>query len=199
MTKKAALYARVSTKKQDLKPQIEILEKYCKEKNFDYKIFSDFAKSGATTFSRPSFKKLMKNLEEFDVVIVTKLDRFGRSVLDLVNNIKMLEAKGVKFISIGDSIDTSSPQGRLHFHIMCAFAEFERSIINERMREGRKRAEKYGSKSGKPCHRPKKDLNLEKEKIKELVEKGVSESFLAKLCGVSRGTMHSRLVEWGWK
>jgi len=127
-------------------------------------------------------------------VVVTKLDRFGRSVQDLVIHINRLESQGQHFVSVGDSIDTSTANGRLMFHILAAFAEFERDIIRERMKAGRARAEKMG----KLTHRPRKLLTDPKqlEEIQKLhFEKKVSAASLARVYGVSRPTMDKRLKE----
>jgi len=193
MIKTVGIYSRVSTSKQDVKPQIEKLKEYCKQNDYNiYKEYVDDAISGSSIEQRKQFQLLMKHAEEkkIDAIVVTSLDRFGRSIQDLVNTIVELETLGIKFISLKENIDTSSAQGRLQFHIMSAFAEFEREIIKERLKDGRERAKEMG----KICHRPQKELP--KQKIIEYHDKGVSISGIAKIFGVSRGTIYRRLKEW---
>ena len=128
---------------------------------------------------------------EIEAVVVTKLDRWGRSVKDLVTSIDELKRCGVHFISIKDNLDTSTPNGRLLFHILSAFAEFEWEIIRERMEAGRERARLQG----KILHRPQK--KLDEREIKRLYELGLSARSVGKIMGVSHNTILSRLREMG--
>jgi DNA invertase Pin-like site-specific DNA recombinase len=193
-------YVRVSTKGQvkapgGIKAQEEQITKWCELQG--HKLLKIHSDPGISSIDkRPGFEKMMKELElkKADGVVVTKLDRFGRSVQDLVLQINNLQAHGQHFVSVGDNIDTSTPNGRLLFHILAAFAEFERDIIGERMKAGRARAEKMG----KLTHRPRKLLTDPKqlEEIKKLhFEKKVSAASLARIYGVSRPTMDKRLKE----
>jgi len=106
---------------------------------------------------RPSLQKLLDDVRKKNVncVIVTKLDRLGRSLQNLLEIVTEFKNNNVDFIVTDQHLDTTTPQGKLLFHILGAFAEFERELIKERMQDGRKKAELSGSKSGKPCHRPK--------------------------------------------
>src|SRR6056297_815229 len=195
-------YARVSTEEQvksgSLNQQIDKIKDYC-ERN-DHQLTKLFTDAGVSAIKeRPEFEKLMETIskngnsqEEVDGIVVTKLDRFGRSVKDLVINMETLQEEDIDFISIGDSLDTSTPNGKLLFHILSAFAEFEREIIRERMQAGRERARA----EGKELHRPKKELDM--ERIRELyTEKGLSARAIAKLMDVSPPTILSRLREMG--
>lgn len=195
-------YVRVSTKGQvkapgGVKAQEEQIRKWCELQG--HKLLKIHGDPGISSIDkRPGFERMMRELEEkkAEGVVVTKLDRFGRSVQDLVLHISRLESQGQHFISIGDSIDTSTANGRLMFHILAAFAEFEREIIRERMKAGRVRAEKMG----KLTHRPRKLLTDPKqlEEIRKLhFEKKVSAASLARIYGVSRPTMNKRLKELG--
>lgn len=103
-----------------------------------------------------------------EALVVTKLDRWGRSVKDLVISIDELKRYGVHFISIEDNLDTSTPNGRFLFHILSAFANFKREIIQERLEAGRERARLQG----KILHRPKK--KLDEREIRRLYEVGLS-------------------------
>ncbi|MBI1741880.1 recombinase family protein [Candidatus Acetothermia bacterium] len=195
-------YIRVSTKGQvkapgGLRAQEEQIRKWCELQG--HKLLKLHSDPGISSIDkRPAFEKMLKELEakKADGVVVTKLDRFGRSVQDLVLHINQLQDRMQHFISVGDNIDTSTPNGRLLFHILAAFAEFEREIIRERMKAGRARAEKMG----KLTHRPRKLLTDPKqlEEIKKLhFEKKVSAASLARVYGVSRPTMNKRLREMG--
>lgn len=138
---KIAIYVRVSTKQQHVENQIVICEKACEREGHEiYKIYSDVI-SGATT-SRPSFNQLMIDLRhyKFDAIMVTKLDRIGRSLQHLLSLFDEFQRKGIHFIAVTQHIDTSSAAGRLQLQIMGAFAEFERNLISERTKEGMQRA-----------------------------------------------------------
>jgi DNA invertase Pin-like site-specific DNA recombinase len=186
-----AKYKRVSTDNQELVLQNEIIDKQIKrmkedKPNQEFKIldFEDFAVSGKT-IERKKFQEMMDLVrkDKIDIIIFTKLDRFGRSLQDLLNTTSELEKHNVKFIAVEQNIDTSTYQGRLSFQIMGAFAEFERNIIRERMQSGRKRAEITGTKSGKPCNRPKSTVDEDGVVFK--YNKGMSMHSIAKEYGVS--------------
>ena len=186
-----AKYKRVSTDNQELVLQNEIIDKQIKRMKEDkphqeFKIldFEDFAVSGKT-IERKKFQEMMDLVrkDKIDIIIFTKLDRFGRSLQDLLNTTSELEKHNVKFIAVEQNIDTSTYQGRLSFQIMGAFAEFERNIIRERMQSGRKRAEITGTKSGKPCNRPKSIVDEDGVVFK--YNKGMSMHSIAKEYGVS--------------
>lgn len=190
-------YARVSTDEQvksgSLNQQIEKIKRYCELHN--HELLELFTDAGISALKqRPEMEKLMEQIrrKECEAVVVTKLDRWGRSVKHLVTSIDELKQLGVHFISIGDNLDTSTPNGRLMFHILSAFAEFEREIIRERMQAGRERAKAEGKK----LHRPRKDLN--NKEIKRLyTEVGLSATAIGKLMKVSTATILSRLREMG--
>ena len=184
-------YKRCSTDNQELKLQDEILDKHIKrmiEDNSDkqYKIldFEDFAVSGKST-DRPEFKKMMALCEKkkINMIIFTKLDRLARSLQDLLNTASKLEDNGIEFVVVEQNLDTSTSQGKLLFHILGAFAEFERTIIRERLEAGRARAEIVGTKSGKPCHRPK--VNIDEDGVRYKYKRGMSMHSIAKQYKVS--------------
>ncbi|GGA86490.1 hypothetical protein GCM10011491_12680 [Brucella endophytica] len=101
-------------------------------------------------FSRPGLLRVLETLSPGDTLIVWKLDRLGRSLLDLVETIDALAARKIEFYSLTECIDTRSPGGRLIFHIMAALAEFERSLIGERTRAGMRAARAKGHHIGRP-------------------------------------------------
>jgi len=186
-----AKYKRCSTDNQELELQDEILDKQIlrmKEDNptneYEVLSFQDFAVSGKSV-DRPDFQKMMDLCEKkkIGIIIFTKLDRLARSLQDLLNITSKLDSNGIKFIVVEQNLDTSTSQGKLLFHILGAFAEFERTIIRERMESGRKKAELVGTKSGKPCHRPKSDID--EDGVRHKYEKGMSMNSIAKQYGVS--------------
>lgn len=186
-----AKYKRCSTDNQELKLQDDILEKCISrikednpEKEYMVLDFEDFAVSGKST-DRPEFKRMMELCEKkkIDVVLFTKLDRLARSLQDLLNTVSKLESKGIKFIVVEQNLDTSTSQGKLLFHILGAFAEFERTIIRERMESGRKKAELIGTKSGRPCHRPR--VEIDKDGVKYKYKQGMSMNQISKFYNVS--------------
>lgn len=136
-------YARVSTLDQNLDSQKDELLKYGCSKIF-------FEKASGKNVERPQLKKLIEVLRENDVVVVYKLDRLGRSLKDLIELINTLAAHKVEFVSIQDGINTSTAVGKLMFHLVGAFAEFERSIISERTKSGLASARARGRVGGKP-------------------------------------------------
>src|SRR6516162_1401659 len=136
-------YARASTQDQSLTGQLEALKAAGADPIYREKI------SGARA-DRPQLAKLMAGLKAGDVVIVTKLDRLGRSTRELLDLIDRIGNAGASFRSLGDPLwDTSSAQGRLLSTLLASIAEFERELIRERTGEGRKRAMAAGIKFGR--------------------------------------------------
>ncbi len=136
-------YARVSTLDQNLDLQLDTLKQFGCEQIFEEKI------SGASK-ERPQLIKLFSILRKGDSVVVWKLDRLGRSLRDLIDLISKMKDLGVTFVSIQDSIDTSTATGRFTFNIFASLAEFEREIISERTRAGLAAARARGRKGGRP-------------------------------------------------
>ena len=130
-----------------------------------------------------------------NLVVFTKLDRLGRSLQDLLNTVTTFQNNQIDFIVVEQSIDTSTPQGRLMFHVLGAFAEFERSLIRERMQSGRKKAMETGSRSGKPCNRPK--TKIDEDGVVFKFQSSVSMNQIAKLYGVSITPIRRILLERG--
>jgi DNA invertase Pin-like site-specific DNA recombinase len=144
---KVAIYVRVSTEEQEADKQEFICQEYCKRSNYEvFKVYKDII-SGTTT-SRPQFNELLKDMRDFkfNTIMVTKLDRMGRSLQHLLSLFDEFGKKKVEFIAVTQNIDTSSSAGRLQMQIMGAFAEFERSLISERTKEGLKFAKNVGKR-----------------------------------------------------
>jgi len=146
---KVALYCRVSTTEQDTMNQEYRLIDYAKVKGWQYDLYKE---TESTRKTRPVKQELLQRLrkEEYDAIVVYKLDRYARSSSELILEVKELVDKGVVFISISDNLDFSTASGKLHFQILCAFAEFERELIRERTIEGLRRTKIQGTKLGRP-------------------------------------------------
>ena len=161
---KVAIYCRVSTEEQDNDKQEYICKEYSQRNNFIItKVYKDII-SGKTT-SRPEFNKLLDDMryQRFDAIVVTKLDRIGRSLGHLISLFEEFNKRGVNFISVTQNIDTTTATGKLQLHVLGAFAEFERNIISERTKEGLKRCTGVG-KRGKD-KQPRKRRGVLKKKL----------------------------------
>jgi len=147
--KKVALYCRVSTDKQTNENQKVRLLQYATDNNLKFELYEEVESSRKT---RPVKQELLRKLrnKEYDAVVVYKLDRWARSSRELILETQELIDKGVGFISLSDNLDFSSAVGKLHFQILAAFAEFERSLISERTKEGIARTKNQGTRLGRP-------------------------------------------------
>lgn len=137
-------YARVSTKDQKLRMQMDALNAV----NCD-QIFKDHGVSGAKA-SRPGLDDMLAELKAGDTVIVFKLDRLGRSVLHLSDLLVRFRDQQIGFVSIAEGINTTTPGGKLVYHLFSAFAEFQRDIIVENTNAGLEAARKRGKRLGRP-------------------------------------------------
>jgi len=146
---KVAIYVRVSTSDQTVENQILRLTEFVNSKGWEFEVFSEVM---STRKTRPVKQALLAKLrqKQFDAVVVFKLDRWARSSTELILDTKELIDKGVGFISVSDNLDFNTAAGKLHFQILSAFAEFERSLISERTKEGIYRARNSGKILGRP-------------------------------------------------
>ncbi len=173
-------YMRCSTDKQSLDMQIEALTKAgCTE------FFKDFAISGGST-SRPGLDACMASLKAGDVLVVYKLDRLGRSLRHVTDLSDYFEKHGIHFQSLTEGFDTTKPAGKLLFHVIAALAEFERSLITERVNAGLVAAKANGKKFG-PKFRIKDEI-----KTKAIAMHRAGNSFIAigKELGLSTASAH---------
>jgi DNA invertase Pin-like site-specific DNA recombinase len=136
-------YARVSTEDQNLDGQLDALNAAGAER-----IFAD--KITGTARSRPELDRLLDQLRQGDVITVTKYDRLARSLRDLLDIVDTIQAHGAGFRSLAEDIDTTTPAGRLVFHVFASIAQFERERISERTKEGLEAARKRGRVGGRP-------------------------------------------------
>jgi putative DNA-invertase from lambdoid prophage Rac len=150
--KRAFLYARVSTVDKEQNPEVQFSEmrEFCRRRDWTLTEFTD--KMSGTKSRRPQFQEMLRQVRQgkCDVVIVFRLNRFARSTRELVNWLDEFQALGVDFVSLHESIDTSTPQGRLLYRIMAALAEFEVDIIRENVRAGLAHARSKGVRLGRP-------------------------------------------------
>lgn len=205
---KAAIYTRVSTADQNPELQLREIEDYATRQGWPVvDLYQDVA-SGSNA-SRPGLLRLLAEARarKFDCLMVWKLDRFGRSLVDCLNNIRTLEDSGIRFIAVTQGLDTDqrNPASRFLLHVLGAAAEFERSLIRERTQAGRLRyqqdykAGKVGktvqSRSGKnlPIGRPKRIFN--RERVIEMRRDGASIREIAKRLGVGVGTVTRTVVK----
>ena len=181
---RAAVYARVSALDQNPDLQLRELRAYADRRGWKVAEFIDHGISGAET-RRPRLAALNEALfrHEFDVVLVWKFDRVFRSVQHIVEFSEKCRRLQIDFVSITEQIDTSSPQGKLVFHILAAMAEFERAIIRERVLAGLRAAKARGKKLG----RPRKQLDF--ARIRQDHRLGRSYAQIAKEFGVGKTTI----------
>jgi DNA invertase Pin-like site-specific DNA recombinase len=149
--RRAAIYVRVSTTKQTTENQEHVLRKACIDRGWDLQaVYDDTGHSGSKT-SRPALDAMLKDATRgrFDVLLIWKLDRLGRSVIDLHSNAEHLKACGVDLCAYTQAIDTSTPTGKLMFTVLAAVAEFERETIIERINTGLDTARRKGVQLGR--------------------------------------------------
>jgi DNA invertase Pin-like site-specific DNA recombinase len=189
--KRAAIYTRVSTVDQHPEMQQEELVEYVKRRNWTlYKIYSDKGISG-TVERRPGLDGLLDDCRrrQVDVVVVWKFDRFARSLKQLVNALEMFRQLGIGFVSCTEAIDTSLPHGEMLFQIIGAIAQWERSLIAERVRAGLQHARSQGKRLGRPPLRVLKPTDIA-ELRKERARTKAPFRTLALKYGISVFTAH---------
>lgn len=180
-------YARVSTDDQNLDRQIDALKKAGCERLYQEKISSG-------KYNRPELSRLLDALREGDIVIVVELTRLGRTVSNLISIVERIHSIGAHLISLGEPwMNTQSAQGELLFHIFASFAEFEREMTRQRIKDGLEVARSRGRKGGRPSlpdDKVKMALKLYKSKSMTLSE-------IVKATGVSKATIYRRLQQSG--
>jgi DNA invertase Pin-like site-specific DNA recombinase len=185
-----ALYMRVSTKGQGqtTDTQALVLHEYAHSRGFE--VIGEYRDEGisGSKDSRPSLDRLMKDARarKFDVVIVARFDRFARSVSHLLRALEEFNHLGIDFVSLSESIDTSTPMGKMIFTVLGAVAELERNLIKERVQMGISRARKQGKQVGRPKR------IFDREKARMLVQ-ATSIREAARQFGVSRGVIERAL------
>jgi DNA invertase Pin-like site-specific DNA recombinase len=188
---RVGIYARVSTHDQQTLPmQLEKMKEYIKHRGWTLTAEVEEIGSGAKT--RPKREELLRMAKrrEIDVILVWKLDRFGRSLADLVTTLNELREIGVVFVSLTESLDFSTPSGRAMAGMLSTFAEFERDIIRERVKAGIASAREKGKPHGRPPTAARK-----KEEVKRLYKdgKGLNKSEISRKLKISRASVISFL------
>jgi len=187
---KAAIYARVSTADQHNEIQVRELTEYVQRRGWELAGVYQDQISGAKA-SRPGLDKLMADARQrrFDVVLVWKLDRFGRSLVHCVSGIQELASLGVQFIATSQGLDTdeSNPASKLLLHILAAVAQFERELIRERVSAGMRNAKAKGTRSGKPIGRPRRVFD--RAEVLRLRQDGLAVAKIALQMNVGVGTI----------
>ncbi len=193
---RVALYARVSTsdKGQDVNLQLIPLREYCRNRTWD--IAGEYVDEGISGIKakRPALDKLLDDARKrkIDGIAVWRLDRFGRSLRNLVNTLNELQEIGVSFVSYSESLDFTSATGKLMFGILASFAQFERDIIADRVRAGIQNAKAKGKRVGRKPIAP-----YIVTKILELRNAGTNIRAIAKQVNVSVGVVHKTLSNSG--
>jgi DNA invertase Pin-like site-specific DNA recombinase len=184
MTIRCALYLRVSTTDQDTAMQRQQLTEFALRRGWAIiEIYEDIGVSGAKD-SRPQLNRLMADAykRRFDVVAVWKFDRFARSVSHLLRALETFAALGIDFVSFSESVDTSTPYGKMTFTVLGAVAELERSLIAERTKAGVAAARRRGAKLGRPR------VAVDADQVRALRAQGLSWGAISKQLGAARGT-----------
>jgi DNA invertase Pin-like site-specific DNA recombinase len=181
-------YARVSSTGQNLDIQLEKLGAFGCEKIYQEKL------SGKSGDNRHALQDAIAFAREGDIFVVTRLDRLARSVLDLVQMTKDFESHGIGFVVLDQQIDTTTPTGRLMFHVLSAIGEFERELINERVKEGIIKAKAKGVRFGRsPKLTPEQVIAFRREF--DNPPDGVAKADIAKKWGMSRASGYRLLAE----
>lgn len=191
-----ALYARASVSEEDLKGQIDNLEKYPDYSKYKVIKFYESISGIINPKERKEFIKMEEQIikKEINIVVVNSLDRLSRNVEDMIETIKNFEKYGVKLVSLREHLeaDTKTAMGKFMVTLLGAFAELDRKWIIEKLQQGRKIAMLTGkTKTGKPCHREKLKLNV--EEIRRRRNDGESLKKIADSMGVSASTIYGRI------
>ncbi len=173
-------YARVSTEDQNLDAQLDALKEVGAQRIFQEK------RTGKSR-QRPELERLLEQLREGDVIVVAKYDRLARSLRDLIDLVEIIKERKAGFRSIAEDIDTTTPTGRLIFHVFGSIAEFERERIVERTKEGLAAARKRGRIGGRPPALSD-DARVEIKRMRDQDHRPIAE--IARAFKVSRSTIY---------
>jgi len=187
---RAALYARVSTHdQQTLGMQVAALSAYLNDRG--WKAARQIQDVGSGAKDRPERELLLKaaRRREIDVVVVWRLDRWGRSLPDLVVTLRELIDLGVGFVSLTEALDLTTPTGRAMAGMLAVFAEFEREILRERVRAGIAQAQREGRPHGRP-----RTASLQSDEVLRLKSERVSHSEIARRLGIGRTSVRRILA-----
>lgn len=182
---KAAIYARVSTGDQNCEMQLRDLRAMAEHRGFE--IASEYIDNGVSgsKASRPELDRMLKDARKhrFSILLVWRLDRLGRSLVNLITLLEQLQGCGVCLASYSENLDFSTPTGRLMFQLVSAFAEFERASIVERVKAGIANARAKGVRLGRPSNR------VTAEQIAAKLAEGKNHAAVAAELGISRSSV----------
>lgn len=194
MSKVVAIYARVSTDKQTAENQLQELRCLCERHG--YKIYQEFVDNGISGVKgrndRPALDAMLKaaTQRKFEIVLCWSIDRLGRSLQNLIEILNELQALKIDLFFQQQSMNTSTPSGRMIFSVFAAIGEFERNLIRERVIAGQQRAKENGVKLG----RPSKMNDGMRTAVKLLREKGMGIKQIAKQLQIGVGTVYSIIL-----
>ncbi len=180
-----ALYARVSTHDQQTLPmQLKAMRVYANKRG--WRISREVQEIGSGSKTRPKREELLKEARrrQVDAIIVWRLDRWGRSVSDLIGSIRELTDTGVGFVSLTEAFDLTTPAGKALSGMLAVFAEFERDILRERVKAGIAHARSKGKNHGRPA-----TASLRSNEIRKLKKKGLSNSEIARTLKIGRASV----------
>ena len=196
-TKKVVIYARVSTDRQTVENQLQDLHSIADKNGWEVvDTFTDEGISGSFgRDKRPAFDALLKgaNRKSFDGILVWSIDRIGRSLQDLISFLNDIQSKNIDLYIHQQGLDSSTPTGRLMFSLVGSFAEYERTLIRERVKSGLERARINGTKSGRSIGRPTNVKDGTKIAVIELRNTGMSITKVCKTLGIGSLTYYKLL------
>jgi putative DNA-invertase from lambdoid prophage Rac len=187
---RAGLYARVSTAEQQTLPmQISAMREYADRRGWS--VVASIEDVGSGVKDRPKRKELEKlaKRRQLDVILVWRLDRWGRSLSDLTTSLRDLLAIGVEFASVTEGLDLSTPTGRAMAGMLGVFAEFERDVLRERILAGLAAAKKKGKTLGRPA-----TVRDQSETIRQLSSEGLNKAQIAKRLNIGRASVFRALA-----
>ena len=188
-TPRVGLYARVSTHDQQTLPlQLSAMREHAERRGWIVAVTVEDIGSGVS--DRHKREDLMRaaRRRELDRILVWRLDRWGRSLVDLMTTLQELTALGVGFVSLGEALDLTTPSGRALAGMLAVFAEFERDILRDRVKAGIAQARKEGRPHGRP-----QTIAKHEAEVKRLSQEGVSKREIAKRTGISRASVRHLL------
>lgn len=189
MKPRAGLYARVSTHDQQTLPmQLTAMRDYARKRGWTIAVEVKDVGPGAVLRQKREELLIAARRREIDLVVVWRLDRWGRSLVDLVNTLQELSSLKVGFVSLSEALDLTTPSGRALAGMLAVFAEFERDILRDRVNVGIAQARKDGKPHGRPL-----SAALHIETIQDLFGKGLSKREIARQLGISRTSVRRLL------
>jgi putative DNA-invertase from lambdoid prophage Rac len=188
---RVGLYARISTHDQQTLPlQVKAMRQYARRRS--WKVIKTVEDVGSGAGERPQREELIKaaRRRQIDAILVWRLDRWGRSLLDLIGSLQELSTLGVGFVSLCEALDLTTPSGRALAGMLAVFAEFEREILRDRVKAGIAQARQQGKPHGRPP-----TVKAQSEEIKRLFARGISKREIAKRLKIGRTSVRRVLTQ----